>query len=92
MVPCAFNSIAAFGIQLDEGGELLQFGIGAFAFDGQADGGGGGLEKLHFVVVEFPLVGGVNAQQAEWPVAGGNGDGDAADHAMFRQERRRRDA
>ena len=77
------------GTQLDKRGELLQLGIGPLALDGQADGGGGGLKKLHFIRIEFPPVRAVNAQHAIRPVASGNGDRDAADHAMFGQKWRR---
>ena len=77
------------GIQLDKGGEFLQFGIGPFALDGQADGGGGGLEKLDFIRIKFSPVRAVNAQHSKRPVVSGNGDRDAADHAMFDQKRRR---
>jgi len=52
------------GIQLDERGKLLQFGIGPFALDGQADGGGGSHEKLHFIRIEFSAVCAVNAQHS----------------------------
>src|SRR5208282_2890178 len=67
-------------IQLDERGEFLQFGLGPFALDGQADGGGGGHEKLHFIRIEFPPVRAVNAQHAIGPVVSGNGDGDTTDN------------
>jgi hypothetical protein len=53
MLPSACEFHGGIGVQLREGGQLLQFRFGAAAFRGHADGVGDGDEELHFVPREL---------------------------------------
>ena len=80
------------GIQLREGGELLQFRFCATTFRSHADGVGDSEQELDFITRELAWLVRVDAENSVGALTRGDDEADAADDAVFKQYIRRDEA